>query len=199
LLLRQREDLEEERFVDLACVSLGRREEQLVRHRHQRPAVARGVLGQRLDHLERDELRVTRGGDDVPQELRQLARRRYVELDVGPNPALERQQVIGLELLKEAPVTGQDHEEQRSRVVIAARERAELIQHRRQHLLCFVDDDDRPDQGRVDVRLPLLTDRLESRPAIVRRERHAEQIAELAVEVRDAALGMLDRPHHDVT
>jgi len=43
------------------------------------------------------------------------------------------------------------------------------------HLLGFVDDEDGADQRRLDMGLPLLSDRLESSPAVARRERDAEE------------------------
>jgi hypothetical protein len=45
---------------------------------------------------------------------------------------------------------------------------------------------------------PARAQRLEARPAVVGEERDAEEVAELAVEVAGATLGMLDGADHDV-
>jgi hypothetical protein len=66
------------------------------------------------------------------------------------------------------------------------------------HLLGLVDDEHRAQQRGLDVGVPRVAQGLEAAPAIARGERHAEQVAELAIEVGDAALRMLDDADHDV-
>lgn len=46
---------------------------------------------------------------------------------------------------------------------------------------------------------PARAQRLESAPPVVGAERYGEQVAELAVEVHGARLGVLDRADHDIT
>jgi hypothetical protein len=48
------------------------------------------------------------------------------------------------------------------------------------------------------VGVPLVAQRLEAAPAIARGEGHTEEVAELAIEVGDPALGVLDDADHDV-
>jgi hypothetical protein len=48
------------------------------------------------------------------------------------------------------------------------------------------------------VRVPRVAERLEAAPAVARRERHAEEVAELAIEVGHAALGMFEDADYDV-
>jgi hypothetical protein len=69
------------------------------------------------------------------------------------------------------------------------------VQHRGLHLLRLVHDEDRPEERRVDVRLPLLAQCLRAGPAVVGRQRHAEEVTQLAVEVGDAALRPGEQRH----
>ena len=92
----------------------------------------------------------------------------------------------------------QHHGEDGSGVEVGGGQDPELGQDRRGDLLSLVDEEHRPVASGLDVCQPPLAQRLEAGPSVVRRESHAEQLAELAVEVGDGALGPGQHPDLDV-
>lgn len=66
------------------------------------------------------------------------------------------------------------------------------------HLLRLVDDQDRAHRRALDGRAEAGAQLLEARPAVVGPQRHAEELAELAVEVGDVRLRVLEGRHDDV-
>ena len=71
-------------------------------------------------------------------------------------------------------------------------------EHGGERLLGLVDDEHGARQGGGDVLAPAGAQGLEAGPAVVDGERDAEEVAELAVEVAGAALGVLDGADDDV-
>jgi hypothetical protein len=64
--------------------------------------------------------------------------------------------------------------------------------------LSLVDDEDRTRESRGDVVVPASAQGLEATPAVVRLERDAEEVTELAIEIAGARLRVLDRADDDV-
>lgn len=63
-----------------------------------------------------------------------------------------------------------------------------LVQDAGLHLLGLVDHQDRAHQGGLDVSLPAIPQQPGADPAVVRRELDIEQVAQFAIEVRNAGL-----------
>ena len=93
------------------------------------------------------------------------------------------------EVLGEARVAGEDHGQQRARVEVGGGEDAQLGQDRGGHFLGLIDQEHRAQAGGFEVGEPGLAQGPEAGPAVMGLERYAEELAELAVEVGDAALG----------
>ena len=83
-------------------------------------------------------------------------------------------------------------------VVAGAGHQAQLAQRGRAHLLRLVDEEYRAPPRGLQVRQPALAQALEAAPAVVRAQRHGEDVAEFAVQVGQAALRMIDDAHVDV-
>src|SRR3990172_3955585 len=71
-------------------------------------------------------------------------------------------------------------------------EDAELEKHGGVHFLSFIDEQDWPMEAGAEILEPLVAQSFEAAPAIVRRERNSEEIAEFAIEVTEVALGSDD-------
>ena len=84
------------------------------------------------------------------------------------------------------------------RVEVLAGEDAQLAEHGGEGLLGLVDDEHGAAAAGGDVVGPAGAQGLEAGPAVVDGERDAEEVAELAVEVDGAALGVLDGADDDV-
>ena len=100
--------------------------------------------------------------------------------------------------LGEPGVAGEDDAEQLLGVEVLAGEDAQLAEDGGEGLLGLVDDEHGAASGGGDVVGPAGAQGLEAGPAVVGGERDAEEVAELAVEVHGAALGVLDGADDDV-
>ncbi len=96
-------------------------------------------------------------------------------------------------VLSQALIAAQDHGQKRAGVEVGGGEDAQLGQDRGGDLLGLVDEQHRAQAGGLDVGAPGLAQGPEAGPAVMGLEGHAEELAELAVEVGDAAL----RPGQD--
>jgi hypothetical protein len=83
-------------------------------------------------------------------------------------------------------------------VEIGGGQQAQFGEHGGLHLLRLVDDEHRPGQRAVDVRLPALAQDLGAAPAVVRAQFDAEEFAHLAIEVGDVGLRPADHADRDV-
>ena len=84
---------------------------------------------------------------------------------------------------EQALIAGEHHGEQQVRIQARRAQQPQFVEHRRLHLLGFVDDQHRAAQRGVDVLLPALAQHLGPAPAVVRMQLHAEELAQFAVEV----------------
>ncbi len=189
---------EEELLVELLDLALDAGGQQVGGHAAQDAVVAGGVLGQGSDQLLREQARVAGLGAGVGEELRQLGGRGGLQYQTGADATAERDQVLGGEAFGQAGVAAEDGGEQAARIEVRAGQDAQLAEHLGAHLLRLVDQQHWAHQGRLDVGLPLLAQRLEAAPAVAERQRYAEEVAELAVEVGDAALRVADHADGDV-
>ncbi len=156
------------------------------------------MLGQGSHQLLREQTRIAGLGTGVAKELRKLGGRGGLKHQARANAAAERHELVTGKTLGQTGVAAEDGVEQAARIEVGAGQDAQLTQHLGAHLLRLVDQQHRTHQGRLDVGLPLLTQGLEAAPAVALRERHAEKVAQLAVEVGDAALRMADHTDGDV-
>jgi hypothetical protein len=152
------------------------------------PPVAGGVIADGALELVGHQRRVDGGREEVPQHRAEDIRWFSVEDQAGPDPAGDGQQVRRAELVLEAAVAAQDDRDDRAGVELGRAEEAQLGEQRGRHLLRLVDEQHGAEQRLVDVLLPLRAHGLVRAPPVRRRDRHAEQVAELPVEVGDAAL-----------
>ena len=104
-----------------------------------------------------------------------------------------------LEEVRETRVPAEDHGQETSRVEIGARQEADLAQDLDGSLLRFIHEDDRTQEVRFDVRLPLFPKELEASVAVIAREPHLEYLSELPVKIDDLRLGPRDHSESDVT
>ena len=102
------------------------------------------------------------------------------------------QQLLAAQVIGEAGIPGEDDAQQGLGVEAGAGEQAQLVEHGGTHLLCFVHQQHGTPTGGLQMAEPGGTQRLEAAPAVVRTQRDAEQLAELAVEIPEAALRMID-------
>jgi hypothetical protein len=128
----------------------------------------------------------------------ELVARGVVEDEPATDAAAEGQELFLSEALGQAAVAGEDDAEQGARVEFLAGEEAELVEDGIEHLLSLVDDEDGTNEGLGDVVAPASAQSLEAAPAIVCGERYAEHVAELAIEVGDAALRVIDTTDDDI-
>jgi hypothetical protein len=102
------------------------------------------------------------------------------------------QQLLAAQVIGEAGIPGEDDAQQRLGIEAGAGEQAQLVEHGGTHLLGFVHQQHGAPAGGFQMAEPGRAQRLEAAPAVVRAQRHAEQLAELAVEIPEAALRMID-------
>ena len=126
------------------------------------------------------------------------SRRGVVEGEPASDARAEGQQLGGAQALGQSRVAGEDDAEQLLGVEVLAGQDAQLAEDGGEGLLGLVDDEDGAAAGGGDVVGPAGAQGLESGPAVVRGERDAEEVSELAVEVHGAALGVLDGADEDV-
>jgi hypothetical protein len=110
----------------------------------------------------------------------------------------ERQQVIGMQTLGEASVTGQHDGQQDVGVEIGGRQQPQFGVHAGLHLLGFIDHQNRSAQGALDVRLPALAQGLGTAIAVMRAQFDTEEFAHLAIEVGDVGLRPTDHADRHV-
>jgi hypothetical protein len=116
----------------------------------------------------------------------------------GADARAQRDELLAAQLLGQARVAGEHHAQERLRIELRAGHQAQLREHRRAHLLGLVDEQHRAAAGRFQMGEPGLAQRLEAAPAVVRAQRHAKEIAHLAIEVGEVALRMGDRPDGEI-
>ena len=97
--------------------------------------------------------------------------------------------MTGVVASAEALVATQHRGEDGAGIELRRGEQAQLIEHRRLHLLGFVHQQHRAHAGVGEVLEPASAQGGEAVPAIVRDEAHAEDVAEFAVEVAEAGGG----------
>src|SRR5665213_14125 len=192
------EGLEEELFVEAGQVAVGGDGEQLVAEVHEDAVVAGGVVGDGGFELGGHEARVAGGFEQVIEAGEELVAGGVLEDEPAADAAAERHQLGAAEALDQARVAGEDDTEELARVELLAGKDAQLVEDGGQRLLGLVDDEDRTAEGGGDVLGPARPQRLESGPAVVGVQRHAEEITKLAVEIHRARLGMLDGADDDV-
>ena len=95
-------------------------------------------------------------------------------------------------------VAGEHDGQEGSGVEVGGGEDAQLGEHRAGDLLGLVDEQDGAVSGGLDLSAPGFAEGLEAGPAVVRGERDAEEVAELAVEVGQGALGPGEHADGDV-
>ena len=83
-------------------------------------------------------------------------------------------------------------------VVARTGQQAQLAQGGRSHLLRLIDEQHAAPSGGVQVRQPAFAQGLETAPPVVRAQRDGEDVAELAIEVGQIALRMVDGAHGHV-
>jgi hypothetical protein len=121
-----------------------------------------------------------------------------LEDETASDATAEREQVGSAQTLDEACVTGEDDAEQLASIEFLAGEHAQLGEDAGERFLSLVDDEDRTRESRGDVVVPASAQGLEATPAVVRLERDAEEVTELAIEIAGARLRVLDRADDDV-
>src|SRR5262249_56813360 len=97
--------------------------------------------------------------------------------------AAQGQQLLGAEALNQPAVAGQHHRQENMAVETGGGQKAQLSKDLRHHLLCLIDDQHGPDECRIDMCLPALSQNLATCPAVVRAQVDAEQRAHLSIEV----------------
>lgn len=103
----------------------------------------------------------------------------------------EREQFGRAESLGQPPVAREHDAQERLGIEVLARKHAQFAKDGREHFLGFVNDEHRPHQSGGDVFPPSGAQRLEARPAVVRRKRDTENVAEFAIKIRYPTLGMI--------
>ena len=99
---------------------------------------------------------------------------------------LQGQEFGAAQTFRQALVPGENHAEELARVEVLAGQDSEFAKDAVDDLLCLVENEDRAAARRRDVLGPPGSDGLEAAEAIVGLEGHAEEVADLAIEVRDA-------------
>ena len=128
----------------------------------------------------------------------QLVAGGVVEGESAADARAEGEKLWGAESFGQSRIAGEDDAEQLLAVEVLAGQDAQLAEDGGEGFLCLVDDEHGPAAAGGDVIGPASAQGLESSPAIVRGEWDREEVAELAVEVHGAALGMLDGADDDV-
>jgi hypothetical protein len=118
--------------------------EQLTGDIHQRAWVALSVVGERGDQLRRHQLDGAGLLQRVHDQLGQFIRRRSFEREAHAHAAVERHQLVGAQAFEQAAVAGEHDGQEDMAVELGRRQQAQFGEHRRQHLLRLVDDEDRP-------------------------------------------------------
>ena len=150
--------------------------------------VPRRMLGEGRHEFGRHELRVAGRVERVSQPVEQFRRGQIVQGEADADAAGDGSMVSRAKALDEPVVAGEDDGEDGARVEVGRGQDAQFGEDRVGHLLRFVDEQDGAKAGGLDVGQPLLAQRLEAGPAVVRRERDAEEAADLAIEIAQAAL-----------
>ena len=132
------------------------------------------------------------------EPLEQLLWGEVVEVEADADAGGDGQELVAAKLLCEPGVTAQDDGEDGARVEVGRGEDAQLGEDGRG--ISWASSTSRT--GTVacglDVGEPLLAQGLEAGPAVVGSEGHAEELAQLAVEVGDGALWPGEHAHLDV-
>ncbi len=128
----------------------------------------------------------------------QLALGGVVEGQPSADARAEGQELGRAESLGQAGVASEDNAEQLFAVELLAGQDAQLAEDGGESLLGLVDDEHGAATTGGDVIAPAGAKGLKTGPAVVGGEGYSEQVAELAIEVHGAALGVLDRADEHV-
>jgi hypothetical protein len=186
------EGLEEELLVNAWQFTVGSDGEELVREVHEDAVVAGGVVSEGGLDLGGHQGRIAGGLEEVVETGEKLVARSVFQDETAADAAAEGQEVRGAQLVDEAMVAGEDDTEELVGIEVFTGEDTKLAEDGSQGFLGLVDDEDGTREGGDDVVGPAGTEGLESSPTVVRLEGYGEEVAEFAVEVHGAGLGMLD-------
>ncbi len=100
--------------------------------------------------------------------------------------------------LDEPRVAGDDDAQQRLGIETGTGQQAQLREHLRRHFLRFVDEQNRSATAGFEMAEPALAQRFEAAPTIGGFQRHRKDVAQLAIEIGQIALRVVDRADGDV-
>jgi len=188
----RRKDFEEEFLIELRDFSADGLSEKLIGEVAEDAIVSKGVLGESEHELVGHQTRVACLGERMLQVLEELGRGLGIEVESESDAAGNRQELRVAEQLGEPLVATEHDGEKAAGVEVGAGQDAELGKHGGVHFLSFIDEQDWPMEAGAEILEPLVAQSFEAAPAIVRRERNSEEIAEFAIEVTEVALGSDD-------
>ena len=111
----------------------------------------------------------------------------------GADARAQRDELFAAQLLEQARVAGEHDAQQRLGIEACAGEQAQFREHGGAHLLRFVDEEARAAAGGSgDASIQRSRSTLKPPQRLCGSQRHAEDIADLAVEVRQVALRVVD-------
>ena len=114
------------------------------------------------------------------------------------DPGPQRDEFVAAQFIEEPAVATEHHTQQGLGVEPSARQEAQLREHHRRHLLGLVDEDDGPAGSGLQVIEPSCAQRFEPAPAVADPDGDGEDVAELAIEVAQVALRMMDDADREV-
>jgi hypothetical protein len=144
------------------------REEEVQGRVHEDAVVPHRVLREGLQERPRHQLGVPRLRDGVLEELEEILPRCLLEAEPGPEAASQGDQLLIAQEVLEPPVPGDHDRQEEGGVEVGARDDAKLGEDFDGSLLRIVNQEDRPGEARLQVGLPLLPERLEAAPAVMR-------------------------------
>ena len=192
------EDLEEELFIQEGLVALDGGSQELVAVVHEDTEVGGSVLDECDLEFGRDQLGVACSSQQVVETCTEFVGRGVLELQVAADATLNGLQVAVAQPLRQAGVASEDDAEQGPGIEVLAGQNPDLVEDGSEHLLGLIDDEERAHEGGGDVLGPALPQSLKAVESIVVLGGDAEEVADLAIEIGDPALGMIDGADGDV-
>lgn len=190
--------VEKELLVEAREIALGGDGEQLVGHRHHDAEIAGRVVGERDLELLSHESGISSRFEEMVEAGAKLFGGLVIEHEPAPNTTTEGHQVGRAESLGQSFIAGEDDAEKRAGIEVLAGKQAQLVEDIGAHLLGLINEEDGAEESGADVLVPTSAQCLEAAPPVRRSERDIEDIANLAIEIGDAALRVIDDTEHDV-
>ena len=156
------------------------------------------MIGEGDAELTGHERGIAGGDEEMIETSEQLLARGVIDGETTADARAKGQELGRAETLGQSRVAGEDDAEELFAIELFAGQDAQLAEDSGEGLLGLVDDEDGAAATGGDVIGPAASQGFETGPAIVRGQGDGEEIAELAIEVHGAALGMLDGADEDV-